>query len=334
VRAGTLLHDDGVHLWNVPLEGEPKLLWTHSRIRTYEITAAPGAHAVAFSVSTDPPPKRASDPSFFLYLLRSDGRIDLVDAVRGFGSIESPRFLRTSPDGPVTLYWIRSHEEVNPSTGRLRKQVMMLDGDIAREVRVPLRYGEAADQISSYSGSPIFTLATFLRDDLPTRLQILRSTVSAPSFWQQFGPVTSTDVFIGVAWITPREYVVPVAHRYYKKAYSLRLFRVGCEYYGSHVVYSGRAIDWGYEEAFWPLLPADRHHVLALGASDMQKIRTGAASSAPWLLVDVRSGKITPTDAQWERGIGWWASVQQDTRQGLPTTDHDAACGKFSWTYP
>lgn len=335
VHSRMLLHDDGGSLWAVPLAGgKPRLLWKHPRVRIYEIVAGPDGDSLAYSVSADPPPRSPKESSFFLYLLKHSGRVELVDQVQNFGSIESPRFLRTAEDGFVTLYWIRSHQNVSVETGRLAKEVKMLDHDgESKTVRVPLRYGEAADQISGYAGSPMFTLATFLRDDLPVRLQILRSTVAEGDFWREFGPVASTDVFTGVAWTSPREYVVPVGHRSYKHRFSLRVFRVSCEYAGSHVAYRGPAIDWGYSEALWPMLPAGPRHVLVLGATALEKVRNGSAQSAPWLRVNVRSGGIKRTKARWTPG-GWWTFVQPRSRQGFPKSRREAACGKYSWSYP
>ena len=37
VPVGVLLHDDGTKLWVVPLDGRPRLLWTHPEAHVYEI---------------------------------------------------------------------------------------------------------------------------------------------------------------------------------------------------------------------------------------------------------------------------------------------------------
>jgi hypothetical protein len=341
VKAEMLLHDDRRRLWSVPLDGRsPRQLWAHPFARVYEIAAAPDGRSLAYSVSSQPP-RSAKQTSFFLYLLGPDGMIKLVDQVHNYGSIESPIFLRSlsDPAGPARLYWIRAHDDVDVATGRPEKQVMVLKDGKPRPVRVALRYAEAPDAISGYAGSPLFALTTIRRDNLPTRLEVLRSNdfQSLPStsltFWTVFAPIANTDVFTGVAWISPRDYVVPVGQDSHKGDFSLRLYRAGCEYFGSHVVHRGGGIDWGYAEAFWPLLPATDDRVLALGARAMIAVRSGRATAAPWLALNVRTGKVKKTEAEWRPG-GWWTFVQGAWHGPQPVPTNDATCRKYSWAYP
>ncbi|GIU98831.1 MAG: hypothetical protein KatS3mg014_0447 [Actinomycetota bacterium] len=147
VPEDVLLHDDGRRLWAVPLEGEPELLWEHPAAHVYEIAAGPGGRELAYSVEL--PVRRARDPSYVLYLLRRDGKIETVDVVDDF------------------------------------------------------------------------------------------------------------------------------------------------------VVYRGTAIDWGYAEAPWPLLPGGPDRVLVLLARDVRRVRAEKADGAFWYAVDVDTGRFTRTDAWW-----------------------------------
>jgi hypothetical protein len=337
-----LLHDDGGRLWAVPLDGEPTLIWTHPAAHVYDIAAAPSGHQLAYSVRL--PAKNARDPSWVLYLLDADGRVRTVDVVRGFRYIASPVFLTppTELDGPVRLYWIRGSEEVSPETGRLMTEVMVLGDKAPTHVDVPLRYEEAPWEIHGYAGSWMFTVTLFRTNDVPTRLEVLQNvdfgqaaTDASLTLWGDLEKPVNTDAFTGVAWLTPTEYVVLVVQEFYPERFSLRLFRFGCEQYGSHVVYRGRGIDPGYSDAPWPLLPAGPDHVFVLRRRDVQRVASGREDSAPWLMVDVKTGEIHVTDARWippGRLDGWWTFVQPASHMSPPTTSPD--CSDLTWTYP
>ena len=334
VHAGDLLHDDGVRLWRVPLSGEPVVLWKHPKARVYEISAAPDGRALAYSVTADPPPPPKA-PSSFLYLLRADGGVQTVDTIDHYGGIESPIFLRTPSEehGAVRLYWIRSHESLQRGTEHLRKQVIVLDRGRPRAVRVDLRNNEAADRITGYAGSPVSALTTFRHDNLPTRLEVLRLERSPrPVLWSELGTAANTDDFAGVAWVSPREYVVPVNQLAHPET-SVRLFRVGCEYDGSHVVHEGTDVDGGQWDVSWPMLPLGPAHVLVLGAAEVQRVALGQAATARWLRLDLRTGELERTDALWSR-TGWWTTVQPASRVGFPSSKEDANCGKYTWSFP
>jgi hypothetical protein len=340
VHAGMLLHDDGRRLWAVGLTGEPRLLWKHRPLSVYEITAAPDGRSLAYSVAV-PTASKKQQTSFFLYLLQSDGSITTVDSIKNFGSIESPIFLRapTDPKGPVRLYWIRSHESLQPSTARLDKQVMVHVNAASRQVRVALRLTEAPEDIWGYAGSPLFATTVFRHDNLPTRLEVLRTDDSAPlsstslTYWTQFAPVANTDVFTGVAWLTPLDYAVPVGQRFSPSEYSIRLFRAGCEYYGSHVVYRGTSIDTGSSETPWTMLPYGNHTVLVLLAKDLAALGAHKSSYARWFALDVRTGRMAPTQARWTP-TGWWTYVQPDRHSETGPVSSASGCRGLSWTYP
>ncbi len=343
VPEGVLLHDDGRRLWAVPLQGEPELLWEHPPAHVYEIAAGPGGRELAYSVEL--PARRAEDPSYVLYLLRRDGRVETVDVVDGWRSIESPIFLQppTDLEGPVRLYWIRMSQDVSLQTGRLNSQVMVLGDEGPLPVEVTLRHEEAPWAIHGYPGSWLFQLTLFRTNNVPTRLEhlLVIDWAHGPEYeagltwWGDLEKPVNTDIFTGVAWITPLEYVIPVAQDFYPRRYSLRLFRFNCESFGSHVVYRGTEIDWGYAEAPWPLLPGGPDRVLVLLAEDVRRVTADRARTAPWYAVDVDTGRFTRTDARWsppEELRGWWTFVQPPSRLEPPTTTPD--CSDLTWTWP
>jgi hypothetical protein len=338
---GVLLHDDGTRLWAVPFEGRPRLLWSHPEAHVYEIAASPDGRELAYSVEL--PFGDAETPSYVLYLLGADGTIRTVDVVKNFQSIESPIFLQPPTDltGPIRLYWLQVSQDVSKITGQLETHAMVLGDEGPLEVMVPLRYEEAAYDIHGYPGSFMFSLSLFRTNNVPTRLEILqdvdwgRNTDVSLTTWGDLEKPVDTDIYTGVAWITPLEFVIPVAQDFYPRKYSLRLFRFGCEQFGSHVVYQGSGIDWGYAETPWPILPGGPDRVLVLGAKALRRVRDGNAHAAPWLAVDLRTGRITPTGATWippGRLRGWWTFVQPKSNQPLPTRSPD--CSDLTWTYP
>jgi hypothetical protein len=331
-----LLHDTGRELIAVRLTGKDRVVWRHPRARVVYVATSPDGSRVALSVALLP--QSAREPSYALYLLDSDGTVKTVDVTREFRSIDYPIFLRPPTDlnGPEHLYWIRSSENVNRSTGRLQTEVMVLTASGARPVAIPLRYGEAAFEIQGYPGAATFTMSLFHQNNVPTRLEVLKnvdysqSTDASLTLWGEFEFRAATDNFVGVAWVSPTDYVVPVAHELYKSSYTLRLFRANCERYGSHIVYRGPGIDWGYAEVPWHMLPGGKHQVLVLGARDVARVRQGKASSAPWLAVHVPDGRTTRTGATWTRQGAWtWVSPRVDSNPRRQTR-----CSGISWTWP
>jgi hypothetical protein len=218
IRAGMLLHDDGRRLWSVPLSGGPRIVWAHRKVHVYEIAAAPNGGSLAYVVNMFPASPSATEVMAYLYLLRSDGRVELVDEVKNYRSIESPVFLRppSAPGNAVRLYWYRGSEELAPGTQHLDNDVMVLDRGRVRWVHVALRRNEAPIDIEGYPGSANLTVTTFRHDDLPTRGEVLRLEQSPDlRSWAEFGSAANTDELNGVAWISRNEYVVHVTQRFY-----------------------------------------------------------------------------------------------------------------------
>jgi hypothetical protein len=337
VPDGALLHDDGSRLWSVALDGRRRLVWNHPSVTVSQLAASPNGERVAMSVGLEP--RRASQPSFRLYVLEADGSVRLADTTHAFRSIDSPVFLRP-PSGReasrVRLYWIRTGESVD-AFGRLDSEVMVLTGDGPREVRVPLRFTEAVFGIHGFSGAATATLTLFRQNDVPTRAEILRNddhrsgvTPRSLTLWGNNEFRANTDVLNGVAWISPTEYVIPVAQRFHRARYELRLFRVGCESLGSHVAYGGTEIDWGYSELPWRILPAGSNRVLVLGADDVRGTDPDAPRALRWLEVDLAEGRISPTRIAWDRGA--WTWVAPPPR--LEDRNEGDACGDLSWSWP
>ena len=99
-------------------------------------------------------------------------------------------------------------------------------------------------------------LTTFRHDNLPTRLEVLRLEQSPrPAFWSELGTAASTDDFAGVAWVSPREYVVPVnqlAHPETSVRAVPRRLRVRGIRTSST---TAPTIDGGQWDVSWPILP-------------------------------------------------------------------------------
>ncbi len=329
-----LLHDDGRRLSAVSLSGKRRVVWRHPPARVVHVAASPGARRLALSVSLLADGSR--EPSFALYLLDEDGSVRTVDVVRQFKSIDYPIFLRSPLEWKKAprLHWVRTGEDIDEK-GRLDSQVMVLHRRKAVPVEVPLRYGEAVFALHGYPGAATFTLALFRQNDVPTRLEILKnrdyseSTEASPTFWGDNHFVANTDIFVGVAWLSPTDYVVPVAMEFDLRAYSLHLFRSNCEHLGSHVFYRGSRVDVGFSEAPWPLLPGGRDQVLVLGSRAMARVLSGKSDRAPWLAVEVKTGKVRRTRAVWSRGAWTWVSPEANAnpRSGAP-------CNDLEWTWP
>jgi hypothetical protein len=337
---GTLLHDDGRRLWSIDARGRRTAVWRHPRAAVTSLAAAPDGTNVAMSVALEP--RNGSDASYVLYELTSDGSVRVADRTHAFRSIDAPVFLRAPTgrrDAKPRLYWIRTGEAVD-DLGRLDTQVMVL-ANRRREVRVPVRFAEAVFDIQGYPGADTFTLTLFRQNDVPTRAEVLRNddaraptTPSSLTLWGNNEPRAETDVLNGVAWLSPTDYVVPMAQRFHASAYALRLFRVGCEQLGSRVAYRGGDVDWGFSDLPWRLQPAGRHRVLVLGAADVRaagaRVEDGAGgvSSTFWRAVNVETGRMRRTRIAWEPGA--WTWVEPDA---VDAAVH-AACGHEAWAWP
>ena len=333
INSNVLLHDDGHRLLEVSLGGGQERVWRHPRAYVAHIAASPGGDEIAMSVALQP--NRGGEPSFVLYLLRADGTIQTVDVVSQFTSIDSPIFLTppTDRDAGTKLYWLRVGDQVD-RYGRLDTQVMVMSDEGVREVEVPLRYAESPFDIHGYPGAYVFSLSLFRQNDVPTRLEILRnddfsrSTDASLTLWGNNEFRANTDVFVGVAWPTPIDYVVPVANEANREDYQLRLFRSGCEYLGYRVVYEGQNIDWGYAELPWRILPGGSNQVLVLGKDDVTRVAHHEIDAAPWLAVGLSTGRIRPTDAMWEPGAWTWVSKAM---KRYPSPRNSVCGGSWEW---
>lgn len=329
-----LLHDDQRKLLAITLEGQRKALWKHPKMYVVAIAVSPDRRRLALSVNL--PARRGRQPSSALYLLESDGSIKTVDVVRGFRVIDSPVFLRspTKFERPPKLYWIRSGETVDDQ-GRLDGEPMVLTKDGPRPVEVPLRYAEAVYDLHGYSGAGTFSLSLFRKNNVPTRLEILKNedfsqtTDASVTLWGNNESRANTDIFVGVAWVSPTDYVIPVAKHGYFDDYSLRLFSAGCEHLGSHILYEGSEIDIGYQEVSWRILPGGSDQVLVIGAEDAKAIFEGTADSAPWIAVHIPDGAMSRPGARFEPGAWAWVSESMKASPG-----DDVKCRGFDWTWP
>jgi len=337
VPVGALLHDDGTTLWSITLDGDRTAVWEHPQVYPESLAAGPGGARVAMSVLL--PSETTDDLSSVLYVLEEDGSIRTADAVKGFLTLESPMFVRppTEPDTPPRLYWLRFGETVSFATGRLNTHVMVETEKGPAEVVVPLRNHEAVFGFNSYPGAAIFTITLFRQNDVPTRLEILRNldysrsaTDASLLLWSDNESRANTDIFDGVAWLTPELYVVPIAHEFYMGDYSLRLFKGYCEYLGSHVVYQGTDIGRGYADYPWPLLPGGTDQVLVVSAKDEQALLDGQAGDVPWTAINIHTGTLTPTGARYEPGPWTWVAPQDDTNP----PDRAPDCTGWEWTWP
>jgi len=331
VHVGDLLHDDGTHLWAYGSSGTRRLIWSHPQASVGFIAAAPGGHELALSVELTP--STGSQTSSLLYLLGADGSVKTVDSVAGYETINAPVFLRppAATPGTLALLWIRLGQNVDKLTERVQSQVMMVGPKGAEPVAIPLRLSEAPIDLHGYPGAGTFTLTLFFTNNVPTRFEVLKNVGYAyaknPDPWAYFERRADTESGAGVAWVTPTDYVVPVAQLAHPEAYSLRLFRQGCEQYGSEVVYHGTAIDLGYQEQFWPILPAGRFAVLVMTKAALAAKRHHHA--AYWSAVDLRTGRLSTTRIQWQQGA--WEVVQ---RPWFVSPTRTPSCAGVHWVWP
>jgi hypothetical protein len=331
-----LLHDDGTRLWSIGLEGRRRLVWRHPRAHVTYVAASPGGEKLALSVGLEP--HHSSDPSFFLYLLQPDGSVRQVDVTRDFRSIDSPAFLRpptSSRQDPPHLYWLRVGEDVD-GRGRLDTHVMVFADGAPHEVTIPLRYTESVFDLQGFPGNGTFTFTLFHQNDVPTRAEVLRNdddfanvTDASLTLWGNNESRATTDILNGVAWLSPTDYVIPVAQRFHKSDYALRRYRVGCEALGSHVVYRGRGIDWGYADVPWRLVAAGGDRILVLASRDATAVYEGNSRSALWSSVNVLTGRVSRTGLRWEPG--GWTWVYPPTHVRLRRKPD---CGDLTWTWP
>jgi hypothetical protein len=309
-EARTLIHDDGTHLSQVNLDGERKILWEHPAAGSYAIAASSGGEKIAFVVYIGG--RRSEDVSAVLYELTSDGRVRTIDVVRDFSTIATPIYLRPPSDweSAEKLYWVRLNDESEGAWAE--SEVMVLDGDRVRAVSVQLRDGELPFAIHGFPGAATFSLTLQRQNNVPTRLEILRNMDFVnPGLvltqWRYFESRAQTEIFTGVAWLSPTQYVIPVGHEFYFEKRSLRLFKIGCEYFGSSKVEGGWKVDRG-NDISWDLLPVGAHRVLVLMAEEVSALVQGERDQVPWHVLDVRDGTTRASPFRWQEGPWSWVA--------------------------
>lgn len=331
---GTLLHDDTKHLSAVPQGGgQPRILWSHPAADVYRVAAGPDGRELALAVGN----KSNGVDSTILYLLGADGSVLTVRETAPFWSVASMIFVPapTHPKGPIRLYWTESSSggTGNTGTSTFPMRVMTYDGSSVQRVDVPLLWSQSPRYLNAYPGNSTSSLMIFRLQDIPTRFEVLRNsdhisgaTLSSPTTWGSWQTITDTGLDTQVAWLSPDDYVVGYGDSPHVESiipsYALKMFRVGCEWAGSHTFWSGRSLDAGVAGAAWTMLSPDPTHVLVLG-------RDAASGPTPWLSVDVNTGSITATAAMWTPE-GAWTVVRSAEK---PTSGHPS-CSGVKWSWP
>lgn len=341
---GALLFDDGERLWSVTLDGQRSLIWEHPPVAAIDIAASPDGERVALAVGLMS--ESADESIHVLYLLETDGSVTTVDVLDGDQVQEHAVFMRppSDPRSQPELYWTRFELAVSTSTGKIHTQVMRYADGERQEVAVPTRNHEAVVELDAYPGAASFTLSLYRQDNVPTRAEILVNADifgvagdASPTLWSDNRPVLNTDALQGVAWLSPAEFVAPMADEHHDEDYQLRLFRDGCDVLGSAVVYEGADIDFGYADYFWPLLPAGDDGVLVLGAGDVQeRLDAGGEGSAPWRHVSIPDGEITEPGAMFEPGAWTWVAPASDYDPGDngELWLEEGGCDDLEWVWP
>lgn len=328
-----LLHDDGETLWAIQLSGERKAIWRHPEASVYEMTVSPDGRRLAIAVGVG---ARRGKPSSVLYLLEADGSVVTVDITYGSEFVSSPVFLRspTAPGKPERLYWLRLGESVD-DLGRLSSATNVLLPEGRRAIEVPLRYAEAVFDVDGYPGAATFTITLFRQNDTPTRGEVLlnkdffEATDSGVGLWGYNEPRLNTDSLVGIAWISPTEYVIPYWDAHHPSKYQLRLFRLHCEYLGSHIVYDGNAIDPGGAEVPWTIVPAGPKKVLVLKADDVERLTNNPEVEIPWTIVGIPDGRLTESSLKWDSGPWVWVPPDHNVDPDVRTK-----CDDHKWVYP
>jgi hypothetical protein len=314
-----LLHDDGTRLLAYELSGRSRVLWRHPRADVTQMAASPDGEQLAYVVALAP--KTKDEVYEILYLLDRDGSIRVVDAVTKRYIVESPVFVRPANTRRVgaRLHWIRLGDKVSRETGRIDSEAMVLGDDGAAKIDMVLRYREAVFQLRAYPGAEMFAITLFRTDNAPTRLEVLTTDFGAANAdsetkWGSFTFEANTDAFTGAAWLTPTEFVLPVVQESHGNDYSLRRYRLGCEYDGAREFYRGTRIGWGSFDAPWNTLALGTRRVLVLSGRSERAVAEGKTQSARWLSVDVRSGLIKRTGVVWRRDEGprAWTVVREE----------------------
>lgn len=330
LKVDRLLHDDGTNLMAYSIEGEAETVWTHPPAAVTGLAAAPNGTAVAMTVNL--PRGEGQGISSVLYWLKEDGVVQTVDAVGGKQSIVAPIFLRppTLPRSKPRLYWLRFSDRLDEH-GRMETSVWVMTESGPAQVSVPLRYGEGVFDISGYPGGAFFTVSLYRRNDIPTRLEVIRNddyvggTDASLTLWGNFESRANTDIFTGPAWVSPGVYVVPIAHEFFLKQYTLRRFSIRCELYGSEIVYRGSEIDFGFDIP-WQMVPAGRDKVFVLSSKDAKMLMSG--EPATWTILSLDEGRLIDSTIEWGQGPWTWVAP------AAPIVPPPIDCSKTEWVWP
>ena len=336
VRAGMLLYDDGTHLWNVSLDGTRELLWAHPTVAVHGVTAGPDGHQLAMVVS--PIGVHTLD---YLYELTPEGQVRAVTSVRGDTSyIYDPVFVSSpaEPRGTLRLYWVESRDAATPNGATSRLMTLGANGPVP--VEVPLLSTYTLENLFAYPGAPTNSLLVG-RPGVPNS-EVFRNNdlqasdvTSSPTLWASWvksGTTRMSYFNLGVAWLTPTDYVMPLPgpdQSVRGNRLELDGFRVGDEPTPSHTVVTDSAIST-YADGWAPMIALDGRHILVISSrSALKGIKAASrlhsrSTSVPWLEVDVCTGKITVTRAMWHMDAAWTAVMP-----ALPySPTQTSLCGK------
>ncbi len=348
IEPGSLLHDDGSSLWSVGQDGERTLVWDHPEVVVTGLGVDGGGRRVALGVQQALSSGRGWRN--FLYVLEPDGSVQLIDAFRGHESFADPVFLRpTDPEGEAHLHWLRLGDGVG-ELGRYESQVYVEQEGSPTEIEIPLRAQEGMYALHGQGGNSVFSFSVFRARDTPARFEVFTNRDAwepierrSLTRWRAYIPQANTDSALGVAWLTPGSYVIPVVkgHSVIKghDAYSLRLrwYRVGCEHFGSKEFYQGDTLDPGLEftSPAWRILPGGPDSVLLIGREEAERAHQewldNSEIEVPFTRVSVADGSLETTSINWKPGP--WAYVYPD-EPVLSGAASRSECREHEWVWP
>jgi hypothetical protein len=224
---------------------------------------------------------------------------------------------------------------MDPRTGQLPTEAMTFTGTSIVHISIPLRHNESLTTLNGYPGGDRFTviLGRPQLDD-PTQFEVLTNKdadgltrAASVSSWSNFAPRAETDVNVGVAWLSPSDYVVPVWTKNFPQQFGLRLYHVGCEAAGSKIIYRGTDIDIGQNVPEWTLLAAGPDRLLALRKDELALGGKEGPKSARWMELRLGASRLEPTAVQWTPGAWAWVSPSVP----LPPKEAPPGCERLSF---
>ncbi len=322
-------------------------MWEHPEVETSGLAADGGGRRIALSVYA-PAPSADGEPGSFLYMLEADGTIRQVHASKGFKSLVEPIFVRpVDPYGPAHLYWLERGSGLTRQ-GRFDSTVFINGEDGAEPVEVPLRQMEGVWGLHASAGNKLFSLSLFRRSNELTRFEVLvnRDAWLPPhsrdiGIWRNNTSRGNTESVFGAVWLTHEEYVIPVVKLGFESEFSLRGFLVGCETFGSRMVYQGAEFDTGLEASSppWRMLPGGDDTLLMLAADDIRRSLEGVPDggelprdvAVPFTEVSVADGSFTSSQIMWRPGP--WAYVYPDVPPPESVRPR-RECLEHEWVWP